>query len=159
MRQLCAVPGREKDCGPSVSIAASAELLFMPLSRSELLVVEDEFLIRAHICESFQGAGFDVLEVCSAAEAIGLLERHSQIGAVLLDISIQGTIDGLSLAQHIRLRWPKITIVIASGFAAPVADNLPAGAWFCPKPLTNDDLMDISAGIRANIAHGHEYHH
>ena len=44
-----------------------------------VLIVEDEFLLRADAAEFMENSGFTVYEASNADEAIALLERHVDI--------------------------------------------------------------------------------
>jgi CheY-like chemotaxis protein len=55
-----------------------------------VLVVEDEPILRLDIAETFLAAGFRTFEAGTALEAIKILERHPEIGAVLPTLTCQG---------------------------------------------------------------------
>ena len=88
-----------------------------------------------------EDAGHSVLEAASADEAITMLERFPGIDAVLTDINMPGTMDGLQLSHTIRDRWPLISIVITSGRFVAKAAHIPAGARFIPKPYTPYEIV------------------
>src|ERR1700722_13973690 len=88
-----------------------------------VLIVEDEFLLRADAAEFMENSGFTVYEASNADEAIALLERHVDIRAVFTDIHMPGSMDGLKLAHYVRGRWPPIKLFIASGLARPLLAN------------------------------------
>ena len=71
-----------------------------------VLIVEDEFLIRADAVGFMEDLGFIVYEAGNADEAIGLLKSHEDIRVVFTDIHMPGSMDGLKLAHYIRGRWP-----------------------------------------------------
>jgi hypothetical protein len=68
---------------------------------SGFLIVDDEFLHRAHAAEFMEDAGFSVYEASNADEAMALLELHHDIRAVFTDIQMPGSRDGLKLAHYI----------------------------------------------------------
>lgn len=51
-----------------------------------VLVVEDEVLIRDVVCEELADAGFEVIEVGTADEAIAVLEAREDVHLVFTDI-------------------------------------------------------------------------
>ena len=65
-----------------------------------VLVVDDEALVRMDLVKTLEGAGYQTFEAASAATAIGILERHSEIRVVFTDIQMPGTMDGLELARR-----------------------------------------------------------
>ena len=112
-------------------------------SKPVLLIVEDELLVRTVAVEIAEEAGFAVLEAGDAEEAIRLLQSRPDIRVVLTDINMPGSLDGLELAQAIRLRWPPIQIVVTSGKMTPAADELPERTHFVPKPYDFSRLASL----------------
>jgi two-component system, response regulator PdtaR len=82
------------------------------------------------------GYGFAMYEAGNADEAIALLELHDDIRAVFTDINMPGSMDGLKLAHYVRGRWPPIKLIITSGQAKPLAEDMPVGSGFIAKPLS-----------------------
>lgn len=115
----------------------------MRVQRSVVLVVDDEPLIRFNAVEMVREAGFDVIDVANADEAIALLERRFDITLVFTDIQMPGSMDGLKLAAAVRDRWPPIRIVATSGNLRASADDLPRGSHFIAKPYTSDQLAMV----------------
>jgi CheY-like chemotaxis protein len=61
-----------------------------------VLIVEDEFLLRAEAADFFEESGFTVYKASHADEAVALLELHDDIRAVFTDIHMPGSMDGLN---------------------------------------------------------------
>jgi CheY-like chemotaxis protein len=59
-----------------------------------VLVVEDEWLIRAGIASALEEDGWEVVAVGSGEEALVLLERSTKIDLVFTDIDLAGLVDG-----------------------------------------------------------------
>ena len=111
-------------------------------TRSVVLVVEDEALIRLSAVQIVEDAGYEALEAANAEEAIRLLEARSDIVLVFTDVHMPGTMDGLKLAQYIRDRWPPVRLMVASGVAILAEGDLPAGASFFRKPYVDRSIVD-----------------
>jgi two-component system, response regulator PdtaR len=107
-----------------------------------VLVVEDEFLVRTDAVEFMRVFGFTVYEASSADEAIALLELHSEIQAVFTDIHMPGSMDGLKLAHYVRGRWPPIKLIVTSGHARPLVEDMPLGCGFVGKPYQLQKVAD-----------------
>jgi CheY-like chemotaxis protein len=97
-----------------------------------VLMVEDEPLIRELVSDELTEAGFDVVQVASADEAIAVLEVRQDVRLVFTDVDMPGSMDGLKLAAAVRDRWPPVHIVITTGKSRPM--TIPANALFIPKP-------------------------
>ncbi len=113
-----------------------------------VLIVEDEFLIRADAVGFMEDLGFIVYEAGNADEAIGLLELHEDIRVVFTDIHMPGSMDGLKLAHYIRGRWPPVKLIITSGRERPRPEDMPFGCGFVSKPYQLDKVAD---NLRAMI--------
>ncbi len=111
-----------------------------PLTRPVVLVVEDEPLQRLMAIDLVEDAGFDVVDVASAAEAIGVLESRPDICIVFTDIDMPGGLNGMQFAASIRDRWPPIELIIVSGKRIPPADELPARGVFFAKPYKKGEV-------------------
>lgn len=86
------------------------------MSTARILIVEDEALtaedIRAHVEE----AGYEVSAIAaSAAEALALL-AGSHPDAVLMDIVLEGEMDGIAVAEQIRKLY-QIPVVFLSAYS------------------------------------------
>jgi|HubBroStandDraft_6_1064221.scaffolds.fasta_scaffold115114_4 CheY-like chemotaxis protein len=99
-----------------------------------VLIVEDEPLVRLGAVRIIEDAGFEVIEVANADEAIRVLESRSDIRVIFTDIQMPGSMDGLKLAHAVRHRWPPIKIVVTSGRELATGQDLPEGGRFFRKP-------------------------
>lgn len=111
--------------------------------RLVVLVVEDEVLLRWSTVSVVDETGFTAFEAGSATEAISILERQSDVWAVVTDVQMPGSIDGLKLAHLVRIRWPKIKILITSGQVRLREDDVPAGCQYLHKPYDPSQLISI----------------
>jgi CheY-like chemotaxis protein len=78
-------------------------------------------------------AGFDVLEVANADDAIVLLETRLDIKLLFTDIDMPGSMNGIKLAHAVRIRLPPIKIIVTSGHVTVCDGDLPADVRFLPK--------------------------
>jgi DNA-binding NtrC family response regulator len=101
-----------------------------------LLVVEDDGLIRLDLVDTLEEMGFRVLDAANADEALKVLEATNDVVAVLTDIDMPGSIDGIGLARAVQERWPPMKVIVISGRYDPEAGVLPPGAKFITKPVT-----------------------
>ena len=117
-----------------------------------LLVVEDEPLIRIELADHLSDMGYCVLEAAGADVAIRLLEAHAEIVAVITDLSMPGSMDGLALARIVRERWPPCALIMISGHHRPAPSELPAGLRFLPKPVASRSLERTLGELGLGIA-------
>lgn len=90
-----------------------------PIQVPNVLVVEDEMILRMRAVDIVEDAGFCPIEAINADEAISVLESRSDISLLLTDIQMPGSIDGLKLAHAVHERWPSIKIILVSGQVKP----------------------------------------
>jgi len=108
--------------------------------RPVILIVEDEFLIRAATADVIREAGFEVLEAANADDALVILEDRADIRVVFTDIQMPGSMDGIKLAHAVRHRWPPVRIIATSGRQLVGETDLPIGSVFLNKPYNPDAL-------------------
>ena len=114
-----------------------------------LLVVEDEPLLRMMAVDMAEDAGFEVIDVGSASDAIIVLETHPEVRIVFTDVDMPHGIDGICLAACIRNRWPPIKIIITSGKPLPRHVSIPAETVFFPKPFRQDRVVETLRNMAA----------
>lgn len=96
-----------------------------------VLVVEDDPLVRLDMALALSDAGFAVIEVPDAGEALEVLETRHTVGVVFTDVEMPGALDGLDLARIIAERWPEIAVLVTSGHRRAEAID---PRRFFPKP-------------------------
>ena len=106
----------------------------MQTPKAVILVVEDHPIVRACMAEVLVEAGFEAIEVGSAAEAIVVLEARPDIHLVFTDAEMPGTMGGVKLTHYIRDRWPPVRLIVVSGKTVVAEAELPPGARFFSKP-------------------------
>jgi DNA-binding response OmpR family regulator len=68
---------------------------------TSVLVVEDEFLIRAAVAQELQQAGYRVFEAADCLEALNVLAAHD-IAIIVTDLAMPGPLDGNDLIRITR---------------------------------------------------------
>lgn len=106
-----------------------------------VLVVEDEMVLRMRAVDIVEDAGFVAIEAVNADEALAVLESRSDISLLFTDIQMPGTIDGLKLAHNVHKRWPTIKIILVSGQVNLSDAEKPEESRFFGKPLVSDHMI------------------
>ena len=106
-----------------------------------VLVVEDEMVLRMRAVDIVEDAGFTSVEAVNAGEAIAILESRSDIDLLFTDIQMPGSMDGLKLAHAVYKRWPPIKIILVSGQLKLANIDIPADSRFFGKPLEARELI------------------
>lgn len=111
------------------------------ISRTRLLIVDDDPSVREMLREYLEGHGFEVAEAGSGAQMREQFERELP-DAVLLDVRLPGE-DGLVLARYLREHYDVgIIMVTASGDVVDRVVGLEIGADdYIAKPFDPRELL------------------
>jgi two-component sensor histidine kinase/DNA-binding NarL/FixJ family response regulator len=106
-----------------------------------VLIVEDEMVLRMRAVDIVEDAGFRAVEAVNADQAMSILESRSDISLLFTDIQMPGSMDGLKLAHAVHDRWPAIKIILVSGQVNPSDAERPADSRFFGKPLSVEQMI------------------
>jgi CheY-like chemotaxis protein len=129
------LPVAEKS--PVVAKAAEVEAP-TPIKNLTVLVVDDDPLVLTNMAVMLDDLGHTVFEAASALDALTILRRESTIQLVLTDQAMP-QMTGLQLIEQIKSGWPKLPVVLATGFAELPPDADPLQITLA-KPFLQYDL-------------------
>ncbi len=107
-----------------------------------VLLVEDDKEVSALTQEMLGSLGYSVTHVSSADAALGALANARAIDIVVSDIMMPGGVSGLQLAREIRRRFPKLPIVLATGYVEAAANMQDREFDLLLKPYTLEALAE-----------------
>jgi DNA-binding response OmpR family regulator len=85
----------------------------------DVLLVDDETLLRETLAEDLADAGLDVAEAPDAEAALDAASAAGQADGpprvVVTDVNLGRGMDGLALAAEVRRRWPEVGVVVMTG--------------------------------------------
>lgn len=117
----------------------------MPLASSQprpsVLVVEDEPLLRMVMVDELEEAGFNVVEARNGDEGMRALNDNPDLAALLTDIEMPGSVNGMMLARITSKLYPHAAVIVMSGRVWPGQTELPAKTKFFGKPFRHDDVI------------------
>lgn len=129
-------------------------------ARANILVMDDEAMIRAIARDLLVHHGFEVETVCNGQEAVDLYREKKSNGVpfdvVIMDLTIPGGMGGKEAIQKLREIDPQVKGIVSSGYSNdPVmAEYEKYGfAGMVYKPFEIEDLMET---LRAVIGSGTE---
>lgn len=117
----------------------------MTMAAACILLVEDEFLIRMAVGDSFRDAGFEVVEAFNGDEAIDVLMAGKPIDVILSDVHMPGSVDGIGLLRFVRANFPHIPTIIASGRLESRVALAEGAIAFLSKPYLTTTALEIVA--------------
>ena len=117
-----------------------------------ILFVEDESLSRRAFAQILRAKGYQVAEAQNGVEALEILTTGTEVltkkafDLVITDLVLPG-LHGVNLIHQIRARWPKMPIIVISGYLSetPRKVILEGFAEFIQKPI---DPAALIAAVR-----------
>jgi CheY-like chemotaxis protein len=114
-----------------------------------VLIVDDSAEVAEVTSALFEQLGYDTIYRDSAEAALKLLENGTKIDLIFSDIVMPGTIDGVGLASEVRSLYPRLPIVLTTGYS-DAAQAAPPNLPILRKPFDTDalrsfmqDMMDV----------------
>jgi DNA-binding NtrC family response regulator len=108
-----------------------------------MLVVDDDAIVLESCRRILESAGIDAVLTSSAKDALNVLAEDS-FDLMLVDV-IMPEYDGIYLMGSVRERWPRMPVIVMSGYPTPevMARGRSAGAYyFIAKPFDPGELLD-----------------
>jgi len=109
--------------------------------KANLLVVDDELIVRDSLDKWFREEGYDVTVAESAHDALGKMAAK-RFDLALVDIKMPGT-DGVELQRRMHEIDPEMFVIIMTGYASveTAVTALKNGAYdYVSKPFDPDDI-------------------
>jgi CheY-like chemotaxis protein len=126
------------------NLATQADIGSAPALK--ILAVDDDGLVLFNTIAMLEDLGHTALEARSGQEALDILEKNP-VNLVITDQAMP-QMSGMQLIAAIRERWPKMPVILATGYA-----ELPAGATRdllkLGKPFSETDLAGAIAKLFA----------
>jgi two-component system cell cycle sensor histidine kinase/response regulator CckA len=126
----------------------------MPAFRPrQILVVDDEEVVRRFVFRLLSGEGYRVFEASNLDEAMQVLHTTRQpLDLAILDVRMP--VNGVEIARRIHQHWPEQRVMFMSGYPAQLLAQLGGDAelfyTFLAKPFTRDELLaKVGEALRA----------
>ena len=113
---------------------------------TRVLVIEDEVFIRLDVSDELRRAGFEVIEMNTADDALVFLDGGEHVDVVFTDVKLPGRLDGIALAEKTREGRPLMRFVITSGDLDKRGAAILLGE-FVPKPYAPKDIVTLIAAL------------
>jgi CheY-like chemotaxis protein len=119
---------------------------------ARIVVVEDESITALGLARQLRRLGYQVVALASSGpQAIEhALPRHPQV--VLMDIQVQGAMDGIDAARHIQASESIPIVFMSANADATTVERIQAiqAAGFVPKPIHYPTLHALLQRVLSN---------
>lgn len=112
------------------------------LANEKILIVEDEGIVSLHIKRTLEGLGYAVSGIaCSAEDAI-MKAMEDRPDLILMDIVLQGIVDGIDAAEKIRALFniPVIYLTAHADESTLQRAKMSGPSGYIVKPFKERDL-------------------
>ena len=113
-----------------------------------VLIVEDDVLLRLITASNLREAGFEVVEVANAAEAVIALNSMA-VDVVLTDVNMRGTMNGLALAKWVHSHGLDTRIILTSDTVQSLGEAREY-AHFLAKPYDGNEVERLLRAMLRN---------
>jgi len=112
---------------------------------TNVLVVDDEQVMRDLLTDVLEEEGYRVTAVAAAEEALERVNNANDIEIIITDIKMKG-MDGIELLRKVKEIDPKIDVIVMTGYASvqTAVESMKLGAIdYLTKPLNIDQIRVI----------------
>jgi PAS domain S-box-containing protein len=114
-------------------------------AKGTVLLVEDSKDVAAVLAEYLEQLGFAVDHTWNASEALQRLQSSGPYRLVVSDILMAGSMAGLELARIVRRNYPKLPVLLTTGYSERAQEAVLEGFSVLQKPY---DLQTLSDAVR-----------
>jgi DNA-binding NtrC family response regulator len=110
------------------------------------LIVDDEPQIRAYLKAILRKERYQAIEAGNAVQAFKTVQMlDGDLDLLVTGITMPGDMDGLDLARAVRLIFPKIPVLLVSGYADTISTREPLREFsFVRKPFTPVAILEAA---------------
>jgi signal transduction histidine kinase len=120
------------------------------VERCRVLIVDDDALVIHGMAAMVQDLGHTTVEASSAAEALAKLGSGLEIDVVMTDHAMPG-MTGLQLAKSLQESYPRLPVILATGYAELPGDPASLGVSRLSKPCTQYEMATaIQTALRSH---------
>jgi PAS domain S-box-containing protein len=141
MARLRSVLAARRPAPPAPPLAKPPEVPATPAAAGRprrVLLVEDEVVLRMSTTDMLEQLGCFVAGVGTGEQALELLAQGGSFDLLVTDLGLPG-INGEELANRVRRQFPRLPVVIASGYGRSGVQG--EGLQFISKPYSAVDLQ------------------
>ena len=111
-----------------------------------ILIVEDDGLIALYLTELMEKEGYRVVGSASSGEMVlRMLEKSPQPDLILMDIGLDGSLDGIETARHVQQRFSIPLIFVTAYTSESTLERVRevTSDGFISKPFMDHDILAL----------------
>ncbi len=125
-------------------------------THTQVLVVDDEAVVRNGIARVLEGQGLSIQMAADGRRALEIMEEEP-IRIVLLDIKMPG-MDGIEVLRHIHANYPETVVIMITGYPTidTAVESIKLGAMdYLTKPFRVDELEELLLKAQEQLSQGY----
>jgi DNA-binding NarL/FixJ family response regulator len=109
----------------------------------QILIVEDDLIIAAHISTVIKTHGYNVVESLTKGESVLDFIKHNSVDVLLMDIQLGGDLDGIETAELVQETHRTPIIFLTANGDQPTFDRAKKTFpyAFMSKPFKEEELL------------------
>ncbi len=133
---------------PAEAATASKAETQVPGGAETILLVEDEYAVRAVTRRVLESQGYRIYEATTVREALEVWRSHAEeIELLLTDIVMPQGLTGRELAEQLRAQRPALKVIFMSGYSADVVGKdteffRRTRSFFLQKPCSGRTILE-----------------
>jgi signal transduction histidine kinase len=117
-------------------------------NQGRVLLVEDDDNVALIVLEMLQALAYQPTRVESGAAALRILNQRSDFDIVFSDMVMPGGMGGMDLARAVSQKYPRLPVVLTTGFSEAATTAAKAGFRVLPKPYAIEALASELGAAR-----------
>ncbi len=102
--------------GDTENLETSPEYLDAPKGSENILVVEDEEVVKDVIVETLEGLGYNISNAIDGQKALDVCRGMDKPIDLLITDVVMPNLNGVELAKHVRQMWPDVKVLFMSAY-------------------------------------------
>lgn len=119
------------------------------VSSGNVLVVEDNLDLAAAVEATLHEIGYLTQHASNASRALEIIEAEPSRWSVVFSDVVMAGMNGIELAAEIRARWPRLPVLLTSGYSTVLVEQHDLAFNLLPKPY---DLQTLARSLLDAIA-------
>jgi two-component system NtrC family sensor kinase len=125
---------------PVIGHPSDAPSVLESNAMGHLLVVDDDVEVADIAAQLLQNCGYSVRLAHGAQAALDIMKSGETVDLIFSDIIMPGGMNGVQLAEEVRRSFPRVPILLASGYSDSIAGAKAKGLEVITKPYRSEDL-------------------